>query len=119
MAITRDKNNNVIDEDIPYVLVHLDHQSAKLQMQVTDVATGRNWQFFVNDNYEVRNASATGFFAIPFDGTTFVPSGRTGFAVPNGQYFVTVRVLKALGNPDNPADWEINTSLPILTIARP
>ena len=38
--------------------------------------------------------------------------------VPNGSYKVNVRALKALGNPANPAHWQVWTS-PVVTIARP
>lgn len=104
--------------NIPYILFHLDHEVAALQMQVLDANTGRNWQFFVNDKYDGRNSTATGAFASGFDGTTFNPSGKNSFSVPNGQYIIVVRALKALGDPDNPADWETWTS-PVFVIARP
>jgi hypothetical protein len=38
--------------------------------------------------------------------------------VPNGQYFVVIKALKALGDPNNFADYEIWTS-PVIAIARP
>jgi hypothetical protein len=38
--------------------------------------------------------------------------------VPNGSYVVRIRVLKALGNENNPAHWESWTS-PVITLARP
>jgi minor extracellular serine protease Vpr len=107
--------------DVPYFLVHLDHQCAKLQLVVTETATGKNWQFADNESYLPRNANNTGtsfFFSIPWDGTTANPSGHNIRTVPNGQYTVTLRVLKALGNPDNPADWETWSSPPI-NVARP
>jgi len=105
-------------DDIPFFLVHLEHQCAKLQMQVTETATGKNWQFADYETYLPRNSSATGFFAIPWNGVTANPASHNVRAVPNGQYTVTLRVLKALGNPDNPADWETWTSPPI-NVARP
>jgi hypothetical protein len=38
--------------------------------------------------------------------------------VPDGQYKIVARALKALGNPANAADWEVKTS-PTITIDRP
>jgi minor extracellular serine protease Vpr len=38
--------------------------------------------------------------------------------VPNGQYVVRIRVLKALGDPKNPRHWEEWTSS-FITLARP
>ena len=38
--------------------------------------------------------------------------------VPNGTYVLKLRVLKALGDESDPADWETYTSPPI-TLARP
>ena len=109
--------------DMPYVLIHFDHQVQQIQLLVTDPVSGRNWQYIDNSKYIPRNASATDpnvglFYSWTFDGSTFTPSGKNSFTVPNGSYFITVRALKALGNPDNPADWETWTS-PVFSIARP
>jgi len=38
--------------------------------------------------------------------------------VPNGQYTITITVVKALGDENNPSDVETWTS-PLFTIARP
>lgn len=73
-----------------------------------------------------RNATATGFFAFDWDGTRIHSNMTRGRGnqnelfkvVPNGDYVITIRVLKALGNPNNPAHWETWTS-PVITIARP
>jgi minor extracellular serine protease Vpr len=104
--------------DIAHILLHIDQQFQQLQMQVIDPATGRNFQYIDNEKYLPRNSSATGFFDFAWDGTTFTPSGKKAFTVPNGSFVVNVRALKALGNPDNPADWQTWTS-PHFTIARP
>ena len=63
-----------------------------------------------------RNSSATGFFALSWDGST-VAGGKT-YQVPNGQYVIKLTVLKALGDDTNPAHVEAWTS-PVITIARP
>lgn len=105
-------------DQVPQVLIHFDHQVQQIQLQVTDPVSGRNWQFIDNSKYIPRNSTTTGFYYWTFDGTTWTPNLKKAFTVPNGSYIITVRALKALGNPDNPADWETWTS-PVFTIARP
>jgi len=102
-------------DDVPYVLVHLDHQVRLLRLEVFD-AKGKAWHRALNEEYVGRNSAATSFFALPFDGTTV--QGKKTYEVPNGQYVLKLSVLKALGDPNNPADWETWTS-PMFEIARP
>jgi subtilisin family serine protease len=112
---------SLVNGDIPYFLLHLDHQSARVKLEAFDAKTGRNWHLVSDDKSVARNSTATGFFSFAWDGTTFVgPSSdpRRIYTVPNGQYVVKVSVLKALGDPDNPAHWETWTS-PVVTISRP
>ncbi len=104
--------------DNVYVLLHVDQQFQQLQMQVLDPITGRNYQYIDNEKYLPRSSTATSFFAFAWNGITFTPSGKKPFVVPNGSYVISVRALKALGNPLNPADWQTWTS-PVFTIARP
>ena len=100
--------------DIPFFLMHLDHQSRLLRMDVTDTS-GRSWHRAFQTEYLGRNSAATGFFAFTWDGTT--TAGNKTYVVPNGQYRVTVSVLKALGDAADPAHWETWTS-PVVTIQR-
>ena len=60
---------------------------------------------------------ATGFFAFAWDGTTFAGQGQT-FTVPDGEYVVTISVLKALGDAHNPAHTETWES-PSIILDRP
>ena len=111
----------LVNGDIPYFLLHLDHQAARVRLEAFDARTGRDWHKVSDDQYVIRNTTATGFFSFAWDGTTF--SGKSSdpsrwYAVPNGSYVVKVSVLKALGDPDNPAHWETWTS-PVVTLARP
>ena len=103
--------------DIPFFLVHLDHQSRQLKLEAFDAATNQSMHYVSFDNYLPRSATATGFFTWTWDGTTFKKGGAAS-PVPNGTYTVKLSVLKALGNPDNVADWETWTS-PAVTIQRP
>jgi subtilisin family serine protease len=103
--------------NLPYVLLHLDHQARLVRIEVRDVASGKSWHRVANEEYVGRNGTATGFFAYAFDGTTTNGGGKT-YTVPNGSYVLEVSVLKALGDESNPAHWERWTS-PAFTLARP
>jgi subtilisin family serine protease len=111
--------------DQPYILLHLDHQVRRLQLDVRDAATGQPvhpvFHYAEDDEYLPRNSTATGFFAFPWDGTRLHSNGVAKLKtkeVPNGQYVIVLKVLKALGDENNPAHWETWTS-PVITLARP
>lgn len=114
----------------PSILVHFAHQTRYMEMIVRHAATGRPVHpVFHKTNlfeYLPRNATTGSFFAFNWDGTRIhsnMTNGRGNTnelfkTVPNGDYVLEVRVLKALGNPNNPAHWESWIS-PVITIARP
>jgi minor extracellular serine protease Vpr len=102
--------------DIPYLLVHLAHQSRRLRIEVFDADTGRTWRRAYDLEYMGRNSTAAGFFAFPWDGFTF--SGTRVTEVPNGSYVLRLSVQKALGNDNDPTHWETWES-PMFTVARP
>lgn len=115
--------------DIPYFLIHLAHPVAKLQFEVLNASNNRPvhpvFNKFVDLEYVGRNSTSAGFFAITWDGTRIHSNMDNGNGdnslfktVPNGSYVVRIRVLKALGNENNPAHWESWTS-PTITLARP
>lgn len=107
--------------DFPYILLHLDHLSRRLRLEVNDAVTGKAWNKFADEQYLTRGATPNSFSAWGWDGTTFTGQGKNGSqwnTVPNGQYTIKLSVLKALGDESNPADWETWTS-PVVTIARP
>ncbi|MGH8481280.1 MAG: S8 family serine peptidase [Nevskiaceae bacterium] len=99
-----------------WVFVHLDHQVRRLSMEVFDANTGKGWHRAFDQDYVGRNQSATGFFAIPFDGVTV--NGNKVNTLPDGQYVIRLSVLKALGDATNAAHSESWTS-PVITIDRP
>jgi hypothetical protein len=108
----------LVGNDLPFILFHLNHQVEVLKMEVFDVATGDSVNFADHEKFVGRNSAANSFFAFAWDGTTFRrPNGRLN-DVPNGTYRIDLTVLKALGNPRNPAHLEIWSS-PNITIARP
>jgi subtilisin family serine protease len=118
--------------DLPFVLAHLDHPAQYLEMRIHTVVRGRTQvvhPVFHTTNafsYLPRSATTTGFFAFAWDGTRYHAANANGNGrqeqrfkvVPNGEYALEVRVLKALGDPANPAHWETWTS-PTFRIARP
>ncbi len=112
-------------DDVPFFLAHFDHQASRFQMTVTEIKTdkngvkkkGRNWNKIVDEKYFGRSATPTGFFAFAWDGTTFAGQGQT-FTVPDGEYVVTISVLKALGDAHNPAHTETWES-PSIILDRP
>ena len=116
----------LVGDDIPFFLTHLDHQSRRLEFQILKADSGKPVHpvFYNADaqDFLPRNSTATGFFAFEWDGTRMHDNGNGTpnhrKEVPNGQYVVVLKVLKALGDASNPAHWETWTS-PVVTIARP
>ena len=60
----------------------------------------------MESDYLPRNGSATGIFAFPWDGSRNHDNGGGNGdhrkPVPDGTYTLTVKLLKALGDPANP-----------------
>jgi minor extracellular serine protease Vpr len=111
-------------DDAPFFVVHFEHQSQRLELEILDAATRQPvhpvFHNAIEQNNVSRNSQATGFFSLVWDGTRLHSSSGKGKTkdVPNGQYVIAIKVLKALGDPNNPAHWETWTS-PVITIARP
>ena len=104
----------------PNIVAHFDHQSRKVRFEVFDTL-GNSWhQAFSDFDYFGKNSTATGIFAVAWDGTTVYGSknAQKTLTVPNGTYVIKLSVLKALGDASNPAHWETFTS-PVITVARP
>jgi minor extracellular serine protease Vpr len=110
--------------DIPYFLIHFDHQVRRMEMEVRDAATGQPvhpvFHNIIEEDYLARNSGAATFFSFEWDGTRIHSNGnKPKFKeVPDGSYVVVVKALKALGDANNPAHWETWTS-PVVTLDRP
>jgi len=104
--------------DVPFIVFHLDHQVRSLTLEVIDLTTGLSAGFADLEEFLGRNSAPTSFFAIPWNGTTVQQAGGTAQPVPNGAYRIEMSVLKALGDPLNPADVERWTA-PTIVISRP
>ena len=102
--------------DLPYVKVHLGHQSRRLRLEVFDADTGRAWHRAYDFEYLPRNSGPNAYFVLPFDGVTV--RGNRALTVPDGTYVLRLSIQKALGDDENPAHWEAWSS-PAFTIDRP
>jgi minor extracellular serine protease Vpr len=102
--------------EVAWILVHLDHQVRRLRAEVYDANTGRAWHRAFDLEYVGRNSTANTFFVLSWDGVT--TRGNQTMVLPDGQYFIKLSALKALGDAGNPAHWETWES-PVITIARP
>jgi minor extracellular serine protease Vpr len=105
-------------DDVPFILFHLDHQVRTLRMEVFDLSTGASVGFADIEEFLPRNSAPTSFFAFVWDGTVMTPAGGSTRPVPNGAYRLDLSVLKALGDPENPAHVQQWPS-PSITISRP
>ena len=116
--------------DTPWVIAHFEHQSRQMQLVLLDAATGEpvkargraiSWNATLQQlEFLPRNSTATSFFAFAWDGL-IVQSTRGATVrrpVPDGQYKLQLRVLKALGDPAIPAHTEVWDS-PTFVIDRP
>jgi minor extracellular serine protease Vpr len=110
--------------DIPYVIVHLDHQVERLEMTVLNAATGRPvhpvFNKAIDIQHERRSSTPGAFFAYAWDGSLSMSVGNAEVTrdVADGDYVLELRALKANGNPRTSAHWETWTS-PVITIDRP
>lgn len=102
--------------DIPYLLIHLDHQVRELKAEVYRVGSGKGRYLAFSYPYMVRNSTSASFFAFGWDGVS--TSGKQLMDVPDGTYCFVLSALKALGDKNNPNHWETWTS-PQFVIQRP
>jgi len=108
----------LVDADnMPYVIVHLDHQSRTFKLEAFNAVTGKSIGTILQLDYMIRNSTSSGVFEFAWDGTTTIKKNKI-YTAPSGQYYIKLSVLKALGNSKNPTDWETWTS-PVFDIARP
>ena len=116
--------------DVPYFLVHFEHQVQQMEAVIKNAATGAPvhpvFNKGIDEEYLPRNSTSSTFFAFSWDGTRIHSNGYNGNGytkdltkpVADGQYIVELRALKAGGTASNPAHWETWTS-PVIAIDRP
>jgi len=117
-------------DDVPYFLVHFDHQVEYFEANIFVASSGRPVHPVFNkgiaEDYLPRNSSTTSFFAFAWDGERIHSNGYNGKGytkdltktVPDGSYVIELRALKANGDRSNPDHWETWTS-PEFVIDRP
>ena len=87
----------MVGDDIPYFLVHHDHQARELRFDVYEAGSGKLWHTAYKEEFLGRNSTASSFFAYSWDGITTKGKNKQ-FVVPNGSYILRLYVLKALGD---------------------
>jgi subtilisin family serine protease len=117
-------------DDVPYLLVHFDHQVEVFRVEIIQAQSGQLvhpvFNAAIYEEYLPRNSTATGFFAFAWDGTRIQSNGYNGVGytedltipVPDGMYKLVIKALKANGDANNPNHWEIWES-PEFEIDRP
>lgn len=111
-------------DDLPFLLFNIAHHVRRLEFQVVDAASGYPVHPVFSDyftlDYFGRNTDLGAFFSVAWDGTREHSAGNADLfkILPNGDYKLNIRALKANGDAANPDHWEIWSS-PTITIARP
>lgn len=117
-------------DDVPYLLVHFDHQVEVFRVEIIQAMSGQLihpvFNAAIYEEYLPRNSTTTGFFAFAWDGTRLQSNGYNGVGytedltipVPDGRYKLVIKALKANGDVNNPDHWEIWES-PEFEIDRP
>src|SRR5690606_31178466 len=112
----------MVGGDFPYILFNVAHQSRRFEITVRGAgANNANFHKVLDLEYFGRNAGndpatlPNSFYAVPWDGVTFNPSGKKLFMAPNGDYVLEIKIQKAGGNPSDLETW----TSPVFTIARP
>jgi hypothetical protein len=112
------------------LLVHFDHQIEVFRVEIIQAKSGQLihpvFNAAIYEEYLPRNSTAGGFFAFAWDGTRIQSNGYNGVGntqdltipVPDGMYKLVIKALKANGDANNPAHWEIWES-PEFEIDRP
>lgn len=116
----------MVGTDIPYVVIHFAHHARSVTATILDAATETPihpaMHYAYRRHYLPRSAdNATAASVFGWNGTREANNGKTNanvWPVPNGDYKLRISVLKALGDPKNPAHTETWTT-PVITIARP
>ncbi|AKT37265.1 S8 family serine peptidase [Chondromyces crocatus] len=102
--------------DLPYVVAFINHSPRKLILDVFEATTQKPWGRAREVDYVFQNAAATDYSYYSWNGTTTL--NKKSVKVPNGRYIIKMKLLRALGDENNPAHWD-NWTSPVITINRP
>jgi len=84
----------------------------KIYRESDDAGMGKGYK----EVYLPRNSTAGGFYEFPFDGV--VVKNGVSMKLKDGTYYAVIKLLKANGDPLNPAHWETWES-PAFIVDRP
>lgn len=110
-------------ENTPYLLFHLDYPASDVYFNVYKATSSGKKGSEVFGGYKTFMETGemgrdNSYYALPFNGKIpFNSATSAGLTVPNGDYVLEIRALKALGNPKTSSHWETWTS-PAFTINR-
>ena len=96
------------------IFFHLDHQAQRLVLEVFTHPNGLPVGQVFRQDFLPRNGSRSAFFTLSWDG-----KNPDGSLVPDGFYRLRITILKALGDPLNPAHFEEWTSPPVRVLTTP
>lgn len=109
--------------EIAWMIVHRSHHIRYWEFRILHAGTlapihpvfANFWQ----DEYVGRSLSGTAYTGYGWDGTRMHSAGKSNLLVPvpSGDYVIQLRLLKALGDRNNPDHWETWTS-PVVTLVR-
>lgn len=102
--------------DTPRLLAHLDHAARQVKLEVFESTKRKPWGRASTDDYFPQNRTDIAVSTFEWRGTTLL--NKKIVKVPNGTYVLELSALKALGDTNNPADWEVWTS-PVVTLNHP
>ncbi|MFO0756191.1 MAG: S8 family serine peptidase [Byssovorax sp.] len=102
--------------DVPLVVAHFEHPARRVKMDIVDAAKQKPWGTALDLGYVGKSPAPAGAVAYSWSGRTVF--NKQIVLVPNGAYRIKLRVLKALGDENNPAHWETWLS-PVVTINHP
>lgn len=111
-------------DEVAWVIVHRSHQIQYWEFRILHADSLQPihpvFHNFHQEEFVGRALSATAFTGYAWDGTRIHSAGNSNLRKPvdDGDYVIHLRLLKALGNPNDPDHWEEWIS-PTITIARP
>lgn len=103
-----DPTFRVVDGDNPIVAAFLGHQAQYLEMIAHDPERDRSWVVHTEEYLTRSGGFVLDDHYLPFEWDGQAPAGASQQTrpVPHGFYELEIRVLRALGDPDDPAHWE-------------
>ena len=93
--------------DVPSYLLHLNFQSSRATFTAYDSTGTTPLGEAMSLSFLPHNSTSTAFFSFAWDGSVGPTGARTQLA--NGEYMLKLTLVRALGDPSNPAHLETAT----------